>query len=109
MKLFNRKKGFVLPWESWMKNELRSFCEESILNLDHYPAFNLSKVNSLWKNFKMGTQMQTGFKYGLAVLGKGLVLIFQLKTIEKDFNFIDWFTPAKLVVLFHLLRIWLTS
>jgi asparagine synthase (glutamine-hydrolysing) len=63
--------GFVLPWENWMKNELRSFCEESILNLDHYPAFNMRRVNSLWKNFLNGKPNANWIQvWSLVVLGK---------------------------------------
>jgi asparagine synthase (glutamine-hydrolysing) len=63
--------GFVLPWESWMKNELRSFCEESILSLDHYPAFNMTRVNSLWKNFLNGNPKANWIQvWSLVVLGK---------------------------------------
>ena len=69
--IYRKKMGFVLPWESWMKNELRSFCEESILNLVHYPAFNMSKVNSLWKNFLNGNPNANWIQvWSLVVLGK---------------------------------------
>ena len=69
--IYRKKMGFVLPWESWMKNELRSFCEKSILNLDHYPAFNMSKVNSLWKNFLNGNPNANWIQvWSLVVLGK---------------------------------------
>jgi asparagine synthase (glutamine-hydrolysing) len=30
-----QKKGFTLPWEQWMKNELRAFCETRIVNFTH--------------------------------------------------------------------------
>ncbi len=69
--IYRKKMGFVLPWESWMKNELRSFCEESILNLDHYPAFNMNRVNSLWKNFLNGNPKANWIQvWSLVVLGK---------------------------------------
>ena len=69
--IYRKKMGFVLPWESWMKNELRSFCEESIINLDHYPAFNMTRVNSLWKNFLNGNPKANWIQvWSLVVLGK---------------------------------------
>ena len=70
--IINRKKmGFVLPWESWMKNELRSFCEESILNLDYYSAFNMGRVNLLWKDFLNGKPNVNWIQvWSLVVLGK---------------------------------------
>ena len=86
--IYRKKMGFVLPWESWMKNELRSFCEESILNLNHYPAFNMSRVNSLWKNFLNGNPKANWIQvWSLVVLGKWTSINLSTKTIEKDFNF----------------------
>ncbi len=69
--IHRKKMGFVLPWESWMKNELRSFCEESILNLDYYSAFNMGRVNSLWKDFLNGKPNVNWIQvWSLVVLGK---------------------------------------
>ncbi len=70
--LKNRKKmGFVLPWEKWMKNDLRSFCEESILNLEYYPALNMGQVNLLWKDFIKGKPNINWLQiWSLVVLGK---------------------------------------
>ena len=69
--IHRKKMGFVLPWESWMKNELRSFCEESILNLDYYSAFNMGSVNSLWKGFLNGKPNVNWIQvWSLVVLGK---------------------------------------
>ena len=69
--IHRKKMGFVLPWENWMKNELRSFCEESILNLDYYSAFNMVRVNSLWKDFLNGKPNVNWIQvWSLVVLGK---------------------------------------
>ena len=69
--IHRKKMGFVLPWESWMKNELRSFCEESILNLDYYSAFNMGRVNLLWKDFLNGKPNVNWIQvWSLVVLGK---------------------------------------
>ena len=79
--IINRKKmGFVLPWESWMKNELRSFCEESILNLDYYSAFNMGRVNSLWKDFLNGKPNVNWIQvWSLVVLGKWISINLSTK------------------------------
>ena len=69
--IHRKKMGFVLPWENWMKNELRFFCEESILNLDYYFAFNMGRVNSLWKDFLNGKPNVNWIQvWSLVVLGK---------------------------------------
>jgi asparagine synthase (glutamine-hydrolysing) len=69
--IYRKKMGFVLPWENWMKNELRFFCEESILNLDYYSAFNMGRVNSLWKDFLNGKPNVNWIQvWSLVVLGK---------------------------------------
>ena len=65
------KMDFVLPWEKWMKNELSSFCEESILNLEYYPHFNMSEVNLLWKDFlRVNSNVNWLQIWSLVVLGK---------------------------------------
>ena len=65
------KIDFVLPLEKWMKNELSSFCEESISNLEYYPHFNMSKVNLLWMNFLKGNPNINWIQiWSLVVLGK---------------------------------------
>ena len=69
--IHRKKMGFVLPWENWMKNELRFFCEESILNLDYYSAFDMARVNSLWKDFLNGKPIVNWTQvWSLVVLGK---------------------------------------
>ena len=52
--IINRKKmGFVLPWQLWMKNELKQFCEENLAELEGI-GFNQHAVNNLWKTFLKG-------------------------------------------------------
>ena len=65
------KMDFILPFEKWMKNELSSFCEESISNLEYYPYLNMSKVNILWKDFLKGNRKINWLQlWSLVVLGK---------------------------------------
>lgn len=52
--IMNRKKmGFVLPWQLWMKHELKQFCEENLAQLEGV-GFNQNAVNNLWKLFLKG-------------------------------------------------------
>jgi len=69
--IYRKKMGFVLPWEKWMKNELSSFCEESLLNLEDFSIFNMSQVNLLWKDFAKGNPYINWLQiWSLVVLGK---------------------------------------
>ena len=55
--IVNREKmGFVLPWEYWMRNELRSFCEERIALLAENRWFNERGVIDLWEQFLKGSK-----------------------------------------------------
>ncbi len=45
------KMGFVFPWEHWMKNELKSFCEAKINSLSNRESFNKSGVLAIWNRF----------------------------------------------------------
>ena len=70
--IINRKKmGFVFPWEKWMRNELKTFCEQSINSLEHIPFFDMNYVNILWVNFlKNKSQVHWLQIWSLVVLGK---------------------------------------
>lgn len=52
--VFRKKKGFVLPWEIWMKNELRSFCETRIRNIAQWDFINGKELQLLWSRFLKG-------------------------------------------------------
>jgi asparagine synthase (glutamine-hydrolysing) len=48
----NRKKmGFTFPWDNWMRNDLKPFCEEKINSLSHREYFNKDNLQYLWKGF----------------------------------------------------------
>jgi asparagine synthase (glutamine-hydrolysing) len=50
--IVNRSKmGFTFPWKHWMKNELRSFCEERLNALAGRRSFNRQGVLDLWNAF----------------------------------------------------------
>jgi asparagine synthase (glutamine-hydrolysing) len=50
--IVNRKKmGFTLPWKQWMKNELKTMCEEHIYSLAKRNYFNSEAIISLWNKF----------------------------------------------------------
>ena len=49
--LYRKKMGFSVPLASWLKNELRSICQEKLINspCGLKQIFNLDAVSSLWK------------------------------------------------------------
>ncbi len=50
--IVNRPKmGFTFPWKQWMKNELKTFCEEKITALSKRNLFNEKGVLKLWEQF----------------------------------------------------------
>lgn len=51
----NKKKmGFTLPWEYWMKKELRFFCEQALRNISKRGIFNPVALMEYWKRFLKG-------------------------------------------------------
>ncbi|HWY10410.1 MAG TPA: asparagine synthase (glutamine-hydrolyzing) [Bacteroidia bacterium] len=50
--IVNRPKmGFTLPWKDWMKNELKSFCEQNINSLSKRDFVNAEAILNLWQQF----------------------------------------------------------
>ncbi|MBL4705514.1 MAG: asparagine synthase (glutamine-hydrolyzing) [Flavobacteriales bacterium] len=48
------KMGFVLPWEQWMKGELKTFCEERLMSLAKKPFMSQMALEDLWNRFLKG-------------------------------------------------------
>jgi asparagine synthase (glutamine-hydrolysing) len=50
--IVNRKKmGFTLPWQHWMKKDLKEFCEKNIQELEARNLFESKALFALWKRF----------------------------------------------------------
>lgn len=50
--IVNRPKmGFTLPWQHWLRNELKSFCEKNINEFAETGLFNVTEIKSLWSRF----------------------------------------------------------
>lgn len=45
------KMGFTMPWELWMRQELRSFCAERLSTLGRREPFRPGTIDALWKRF----------------------------------------------------------
>ena len=53
--IVNRKKmGFVLPWQIWLKNDLKSFCDMQLHSLENKTLFKKGAVIKLWQDFLKG-------------------------------------------------------
>lgn len=50
--IVNRPKmGFVLPWKDWLKNDLKDFCEENIVQFSKRSFVNREAVLVIWNRF----------------------------------------------------------
>jgi asparagine synthase (glutamine-hydrolysing) len=45
------KKGFVLPFENWFRNELRSFCADKVRGLSQRGFFKEKELHNYWDDF----------------------------------------------------------
>ncbi|MFK7756984.1 MAG: asparagine synthase (glutamine-hydrolyzing) [Flavobacteriales bacterium] len=72
--IVNRPKmGFTLPWDNWMRNELRPFCEAKLDSLKHRDEFNAKGLDDLWNKFLNNDKLTTWSRvWPLVVLGSWL-------------------------------------
>ncbi len=49
-----RKMGFTLPFEHWMKHELKSFCEHRLQHLAERNEFDGDTIQTYWRDFLQG-------------------------------------------------------
>jgi asparagine synthase (glutamine-hydrolysing) len=65
-----KKMGFTFPWRLWMKNELRSLCEENLKVLENSGHFVEGSINMLWHRFlKDDPEIKWSRIWHLVVLG----------------------------------------
>ena len=64
------KMGFVLPYEKWMRGELRSFCEDRLEYIKRISIVKPEQIDHLWNNFLNGNKRLTWSRiWPLVVLG----------------------------------------
>jgi asparagine synthase (glutamine-hydrolysing) len=64
------KMGFTFPWAIWMRNEMKSFCEENIRSLSQIEAIDANASLELWQRFLNGDRYITWSRiWPLVVLG----------------------------------------
>ncbi|MES1160562.1 MAG: asparagine synthase-related protein, partial [Bacteroidota bacterium] len=49
--VFRKKQGFVFPWDVWLRNDLRSFCDSHIRNMAKRPFIQGDQLLRHWQNF----------------------------------------------------------
>ena len=65
--------GFVFPWESWLKSELKEFVENGLNKLKHRKEFNAQAIDRLWNDFLAGNaQLSWSRVWPMVVLGNWL-------------------------------------
>ncbi|HXB45290.1 MAG TPA: asparagine synthase (glutamine-hydrolyzing), partial [Puia sp.] len=52
--VFRKKQGFLFPWNLWLKNELRSFCDQHIRNISMRPFIHGERLILYWQRFLKG-------------------------------------------------------
>ena len=72
--IVNRPKmGFTLPWQYWLKNELKTFCEKNIHEFAEYDFANTATIKGLWQRFLENDKTVTWSRiWHLAVLNNWL-------------------------------------
>lgn len=54
-----KKMGFVFPWDTWMRNDLKSYCELNLFSLSQFQIFDMNGIRRLWSDFQRGDQLVT--------------------------------------------------
>lgn len=69
--VWNRPKmGFVLPYDQWMKNEMKEFCLEKLDHLKQIKHFNPREIDKTWNAFLNGNKVISWSRiWSLVVLG----------------------------------------
>lgn len=54
--VFRKKQGFLFPWNIWLKNDLRSFCDKHIRNMADRSFINGKGLIDYWQRFLNGDE-----------------------------------------------------
>lgn len=68
--VFRKKQGFVFPWQHWLKNDLKEFCEQHIRFAAETGWLNNNGIMNIWQRFLNGdTTVKWTAPWEIAVLG----------------------------------------
>ena len=69
-----KKMGFVLPWEKWMRADLKQFCEERLTIVKAMPNMNEKYLDQMWEAFLKEDPMFTWSRiWPIVVLGDWII------------------------------------
>jgi len=63
-----KKMGFMFPWENWMRNELKDFCETHMYRLAEREVFAADEVFRIWQGFMQKNKEITWIKVWMLVV-----------------------------------------
>lgn len=80
-----KKQGFVFPWDKWLRNELKNYCDEklSIETLKKIPFVNAKEVNRIWHSFLNGSEL---YNYSSILCFLSFVNWCEKNEIERGMN-----------------------
>jgi asparagine synthase (glutamine-hydrolysing) len=52
--IHRKKQGFLMPWEPWLRKELKSFAEARIQRVSERDLFDKNAIFALWNKFQKG-------------------------------------------------------
>jgi asparagine synthase (glutamine-hydrolysing) len=68
--IYRPKMGFTLPFEEWMRGDLRDFCAQQLVSLGQRPLFVAKTIQRLWQDFLLGKKTVSWSRvWTLVVLG----------------------------------------
>jgi len=73
------KMGFLLPWNSWLKNELFSFSDNHIKNLASREFFNEKTILSHWQAFQKGDKSVSWARLWIFIVLEDYIQKFNLE------------------------------
>ncbi|NNC84411.1 MAG: asparagine synthase (glutamine-hydrolyzing) [Flavobacteriales bacterium] len=74
------KMGFTLPWEQWLKADLREFAQRMIDHLDERRIFRPNAVRDLWKRFLKGDARVTWARVWPLIVLENWIEIYGVET-----------------------------
>jgi len=52
--IHRKKQGFLMPWDPWLRNELKEFAEARINRISQRDIFDKNAIFGLWNKFQKG-------------------------------------------------------
>ena len=66
--VYRPKMGFTFPWETWLRGDLKDFCQAKMQNLKAEDIFDSEALESIWDGFLQNSPQITWVKVWLLVV-----------------------------------------